>query len=192
MTPLRRLVLFAACAAAAGNNTTRVNKETKPADQTLVETDGLNQTCAVNETKPAVADQTFVQNATTGENQTHTVDVTTSTDGTYANITPNMTLVNFENKSRKARNSVFGTTPNYSGTHWGSRYLVGIIDITDKDFKFLLTQRRGPYKLLDLTDVAVREAICRLFDRYPRVGHQYLRELYCARPGQWDPAPLFD
>jgi len=105
MTPLRRLVLFAACAAAAGNNTTRVNKETKPADQTLVETDGLNQTCAVNETKPAVADQTFVQNATTGENQTHTVDVTTSTDGTYANITPNMTLVNFENKSRKARNS---------------------------------------------------------------------------------------
>ena len=191
MIPLRRLALFVACAAAAGN-ATRATKETKPADQPLADNYGVNQTRAGNETKPAATDQTFVQNAATGVNQTNAVDGTTSTDGIYANITANMTLVNFENKSRKARNSVFGTTPNYSGTHWGSRYLVGIIDITDKDFKFLLTQRRGPYKLLDLTDVAVREAICRLFNRYPRVGHQALGELYCEKPGQWDPAPLFE
>ena len=105
MTPLRRLVLFAACAAAAGNNTTRVNKETKPADQTLVETHGVNQTRAVNETKPASADQTFVQDATTGVNQTNAVDGTTPTDGIYVNITPNMTFTKVENKSRKARHS---------------------------------------------------------------------------------------
>ena len=81
MTPLRRLVLFAACAAAAGNNTTRATKETKPADQPLVDY-GVNQTRAVNETKPAATDQTFVQNAATGVNQTNAVDGTTSTDGT--------------------------------------------------------------------------------------------------------------
>ena len=44
----------------------------------------------------------------------------------------------------------------------------------------------------DLTDERVREAICRLFDRYPRVGYQYLRELYCVRVGEWDPAPRFE
>ena len=96
--------------------------------------------------------------------------------------------------SSASRSTSFSHKQNDSSrpTHWGSRYLVGIIPITDKDFKFLLTQRRGPYKLLDLTDVAVREAICRLFDRYPRVGYQYLAELYCAKPGQWDPAPRFE
>ena len=55
----------------------------------------------------------------------------------------------------------------------------------------LLTDART-HKLLDLTDERVREAICRLFDRYPRVGHQYLRELYCVRVGEWDPAPRFE
>ena len=104
MIPLRRLALFVACAAAAGN-TTRATKETKPADQPLVKDYGVNQTRAINETKPAEADQTFVQNATAGENQTYTVDGTTSTDGIFVNITPNMTMVKVENKSRKARHS---------------------------------------------------------------------------------------
>lgn len=105
MTPLRRLVLFAACAAAAGNNTTRATKETKPADQPLADNYGVNQTRAVNETKQAATDQIFVQDAATGVNQTNAVDGTTSTDGIYANMTPNMTMVKVENKSRKARHS---------------------------------------------------------------------------------------
>ena len=70
--------------------------------------------------------------------------------------------------------------------------MIGIIPITDDDFRFLLSQRDGPYKLLDLTDVAVREAICRLFNRFPRVGYQYLGELYCEKLGEWDPAPRFE
>ena len=104
MIPLRRLALLVACAAAAGN-ATRATKETKPADQPLADDYGVNQTRAINETKPAATDQTFVQNAATGVNQTNAVDGTTSTDGTYANITPNMTMVKVENKSSKARHS---------------------------------------------------------------------------------------
>ena len=88
--------------------------------------------------------------------------------------------------------TLFGTTSSYSNTHWGSRHVLGIIPIPDDLFQFLLSQRDGPYKLLDLTDERVREAICRLFDRYPRVGYQYLRELYCVRLGEWDPAPRFE
>jgi hypothetical protein len=52
MTPLGRLALLAACAAAAGK-TTRATKETKPADQPLADNYGVNQTRAVNETKTA-------------------------------------------------------------------------------------------------------------------------------------------
>ena len=104
MTPLGRLALLAACEAAAGK-TTRATKETKPADQPLADNYGVNQTRAINETKPAATDQTFVQNAATGVNQTNAVDGTTPTDGIYVNITPNMTFTKVENKSRKARHS---------------------------------------------------------------------------------------
>ena len=65
MTPLGRLALLAACAAAAGK-TTRATKETKPADQPLADNYGVNQTRAVNETKQAATDQTFFTGQTPG------------------------------------------------------------------------------------------------------------------------------